>query len=161
MAAPKKTVRHDPKDMPVMGVQPDVTELKNKDEDRVYRLITADDPTAGVGYYETIGYEVETWKTGSDALGFKFGRTGREGEPMEFRGHLLMSCTKERAEQIEQFGPFGNQGQALADRIENVIVDKDSIPRDITRGIGTSSAGRPYISASWDASPKPSVTIGR
>lgn len=137
MAATKKTARRgrrrDPKKRAVDGSAA-WTRLENRRDDRHYVLVySGDGAEFGVPYYESLGYSIETVQPGGVAL--KAGRTSKNGEPVSFRGHVLMSISTEDYEDIVEYGPDGQSGQVGADEIEDRMVDR-SKGVDLLRGMG-------------------------
>lgn len=83
-------------------------------------------------YYQSLGYVVEEARAGGPSL--TAGVTSQEGQPIQVRGHILMSCSDQRRLEIEQYGPDGDSGQEQADVVEDAIVDR-SRGRDHLRGL--------------------------
>lgn len=119
-AASKVKPRKDPKPRHLDG-SAIWARLKNADPDRHYVYVNKGDPDA-MAHYDAAGYEVVTLEPGGVCPAG--GKTVRNGEPIEMRGLVLMSVSKERQAQIELEGADGNAGQAEADRIEQLIVDR-------------------------------------
>lgn len=103
------------------------SKVKNRDPDRDYVLVYQGTPhdEYGVGYYEGLGYEVEKHAEGPDAVALAGGKTTRGvGDPITFRGHVLMSCSKADKEQRVRWGDDGDTGQQSVDALEKKIVSK-------------------------------------
>lgn len=167
-SAPTQT-RKDPAPRPVTGVPTRGIEVMNKDPNRKYVLV---DKGAGgnrevicPAYYQELGFVIEFWPAfeglkGAEleaakqgALRFRGGDIGRSGEPMETRGHVLMSIDAEvLREQYEA-------AQREVDPIEEAIRDPEKAraaqlarAREVLRDRQISAAA---ISASpWDGSPE-------
>lgn len=106
--------------------------LKNARPDRHYVYVNKGD-TEALAYYDSIGYEVETLQPGG--VHPAGGKTGQVGQPIEVRGLVLHSIDIERHRQIVLEGPDGDSGQLGADRVEDIIVDRNGI--DPLRGMHT------------------------
>lgn len=95
--------------------------LKNQDPDKHYVFVNKGDLDA-MSFYDSVGFDVEVLKeNGVRPMG---GRTGKIGDPIEVRGMILHSISKERQAEIEMHGADGDSGQADADRIEQDIIDR-------------------------------------
>lgn len=109
--AVSQTTRKDPAPRPVTGVPTRGIEVLNKDPNRKYVLV---DKGAGgnrevicPAYYQELGWQVEYWPAfeglkgpelaaaRAGSLRFQGHDFGRDGEPMETRGHVLMSIDAE------------------------------------------------------------------
>lgn len=133
--APKQASsrRQDPPSRPTDGAAAWAQLRKPAGDDQHYVYVYEGDPEHGPDYYKAIGYHpVEYEKGGVRPMA---GKTGNSGDQIEMRGHVLMACSKERRAEIEQFGPDGVSGQALADAIDNRILD-DRGGIDHLRGLG-------------------------
>lgn len=129
---PQAAQRIDPKPRPTNGVHTS-TLLKDKDPNKKYVWVNLADSNA-LSTYEALGYIVEEQRDGGPHhMGGKLNR--KNGERIEWRGNLLMSISLERAMEIEKYGPDGDSGQDLADKIEGRYLEKDR-GRDPMRGIG-------------------------
>ncbi len=119
VATPKRV---DPKPRPVEGPAGEFS-LVGTDPGRFYAAInmTATGRFGPQGYLEA-GYQIETQR--ADGPRFRFGITAKPGQPIEYQGHVLMSCTNERKAEIELYGAFGGAGQEEVDRIHNLMVNK-------------------------------------
>lgn len=103
--------------------------LQNRDPGRFYVYVYKGSFEQGPEYYEAMGYDYERAREG----GVKpFGKL-EEGSVIERRGHVLMSCTLEHKQEIEQFGPDGISGQARIDEIEAHMI-KNRGAKDHLRG---------------------------
>lgn len=106
--------------------------LTNQDPSRVYALPYKGDDS--VADYEAMGYRIE--ERTPDGVNFLHGKTSRIGQPLEMRGHVLMSIDKSTHQDIVQHGPDGNTGQEYADLIDSKIIDRSGgIPHDPSRGL--------------------------
>jgi hypothetical protein len=120
-ATPKRV---DPKPRPVQGPAGEFS-LINEDPERHYVCANlATNHIGSPGYYEGIGYDVEIQKEGKDALKFAFGRGAKVGEPMQFQGTMLMSCSKERKAEIDLHGPFSGSGLLETKRVEDLMINR-------------------------------------
>ena len=92
------------------------------DRKYIYVYTNAADGT-GVPFYEELGYSVEHHGEGSPRMvGVK---KQPSGQPIMFRGHVLMSIPLEEAERIAREGaPMAGTGTAHWDRLEKQLVDK-------------------------------------
>lgn len=66
-------------------------------------------------YYISIGYEQEIAKP--DGVRIRLGEPVVIGSPLGWRGNFLLSCSKERAEEIFLKGPAGLTGQEYQDKL--------------------------------------------
>lgn len=71
--------------------------LKNADPAKKYVYVNKADQLGGIGYYENIGYEIETKRDGGPVCG-SLRKGTPNGSPIEFMGHVLMSIDKEEVE---------------------------------------------------------------
>jgi len=120
----KAPVRRDPRHARHIDGTSPWMQLINKRPDRVYKAIDKNDQMYGVAYYEMIGYVIEKVESGPNALRFAAGKTGRPGDDLENFGHVIMSVSQERADEIEQYGVTGDGGQNEANLVEQRIVNK-------------------------------------
>lgn len=133
----KNGPRVDPKRRHVQGISPWMT-LKNRDPERVYVLAGVPGSEFGPEYFEALGYETEVRRPGGPH--FAAGVTGKDGEPITYRGqHVLMSCSMEDYESRYEFGDGIAVGQAGYDQImkqigrskpTREIIDSNLRPRD-------------------------------
>lgn len=137
--------RKDPRRRHTDGVNP-WNYLKGRDPERHYVWVNKNSPSPEYGPegYEARGYVIEFRRPdGPQVLG---GKTVREGEPLEMRGHVLMSLPNAEHAEIQQFGEDGNSGQEDADRIEDIIINKRG-GFDPLRGVGVRGrSGMPFVS---------------
>lgn len=131
--APKKQKRSrkDPRPRPAYA---DINQVRGGDRDRKYVLVYR--PT--VERYLEIGYEIEVSRPGGPKLS---GRTVKDGEPLEYSGHVLMSMSAEDFADLQQYGhkdggAIAGLGQEHADAVEKAIISQTSARRDALRGIG-------------------------
>lgn len=120
-SAATKTVRRDPRPSALDATQP-ILALANKDPKRVYKLVYKADQQHGIEYYEYQGYEIETGRDGGPQ--WAMGKTAPQ-QPMERLGHVLMSCSRKRHEEIMQEGAFGDGGLRMAKEQERLIFSKN------------------------------------
>lgn len=66
-------------------------------------------------YYESIGYTIENCDP--DGPRIRLGTAVKMGQPLEWRGNYLLSCSAERSDEIFRNGPTGNTGQAYYDKL--------------------------------------------
>jgi len=143
MPAAKK-IRKDPVTRPINAGSP-YFELTSPQPDRKYVWVYKAAPEHGVEYYEAIGYTPVQYRRGG--VKARVGKMLKPGNFVESRGHILMECTAERAEEIYQFGEDGNSGQAAADVIERKMYNsKKAIAELSARVPMRSSHGSDYFS---------------
>lgn len=111
-------------------------QLKNFDTEKKYVLCDSNDKNPmGYQYYQSIGYDFELCV--KDGVRINLGSKPIEGKPLEWRGMVLMSCSKERADEIFRVGPTGNTGQEyfnkLMQRIQSNPTNKK--PHEIIPGL--------------------------
>lgn len=143
----RRPTRNDPSPRPADGAS-DGTRLLNKDPNKHY-VFVATSPNYVIGEYEDRGYQVEVLEEGGVSLS-RSRRGSKVGEEIRYRDMVLMSCSKERKAELDQFGEFGNTGWAKADRIEEKIIDKRSAQADLMRGI---RGARGYVGVSHEVGP--------
>lgn len=136
-------VRIDPVSRPLDGALP-WTEIKGKDPARYYVLVNERmggefdvsyyaGLAEGIGVPSTDGYQVEIVREG----GPRFSAGGGErGEPIRWRGMILMSCPKSFKELLEEVGDDGHSGQRSADERDRQYKRKGAY--DDLRGIASS-----------------------
>ncbi len=135
--------------------------LINRDPDRHYVWAYINDDETGKGKYLAMRYRVEVQEPGG--VRPVIGDTVQDGEEITASGHVLMSCSLERRQEIEQHGAFGEGGLALADRQEERMYEQtrdgamgDGGFRGKFRGAGVSNrelgiGGNGHITrAHWD-----------
>ncbi len=154
----KAPVRHDPKPRRTDGVGPG-SKLTGADPDRAYVFVNRyQGGVYDTSYFESLGgwaveeglceegerYRIEKYQEGG--LRLALGKTVRPGEPLEYRGMVLMSCSKQFKELLEQRGPEGDSGQEDADRVEEIINRRGRVA-DSLSGIGSTNrrTGTPDI----------------
>lgn len=129
----KLTARKDPPPRPTDGWHSVHHMLKGREPDFKYVWVSEENSLLGPDYYESIGYTVVRYTaTGGVSLG---SLTRKPGEPIRFRGNVLMRCTKLREEQIAYYGPDGDTGEELAGRIIRQINDRNHVPHEVTKGL--------------------------
>lgn len=109
-----------------------MTTLQDHDPNRSY-VWAPEHGTYDVGYYQSLGYDVEILREGA-VRPVRMGR-GKKGEPIMQLGQVLMSCPKEFRDEMDA------AGQRELDEIERKIYDK-SFPRNQVREAGISTRGR-------------------
>jgi hypothetical protein len=117
--------------------------LENEDPNRHYVWVARNKLT--LNEYRRMGYVPEVQRQGGVAVAGE--ESPREGAEVEACDHVLMSVSKDRAEDIQERGPWGATGQHLADVIEQKIVDRrKGAVMDHFRGLGVERHGRsPYF----------------
>lgn len=121
---PRPKLRIDPSSRPLDGALP-WTKIVGKDPSRYYVLVNERSGgefdvsfyaglAEGIGLPNSDGYVVETVREGGPKFGHG-GETGRSGEPIRFRGHVLMSCPMGFKELLQEVGEDGQSGQKAAD----------------------------------------------
>lgn len=94
--------------------------LVNPDPTRKYVLAPMDDQhPMNWQYYESMGYEVV--KRTPDGVKIRMGDNGKVGDPLKWRGNVLLSCSAERAQEIFESGPTGLTGQKYYDKLMEQI----------------------------------------
>lgn len=106
--------------------------LTNKEPGMVYKLIAPSNGPFGPSYYEALGYQRVEKRDGGP--GFAFGETSGTTSAVEYHGHVLMQISKERADEITEYGAMGGGGQAHLDEVESRVIDRGHMP-DSSRGI--------------------------
>lgn len=120
MSAARPKRRIDPPERPMATRRDDsipFATVTGKDPNRVYKLVNPQGVN-GVGMFDMMGYQVEKYREGGPRVR---GIAGEDGQTIESMGMILMSCSKERAEEIENEGAFGGAGQNGATDTEAVI----------------------------------------
>jgi hypothetical protein len=105
-------------------------ELKNKNPQRFYVAASLSDRESGLSFYKSMGWQQELFTGTPDCLQFVGGQSCEPGSPLERMGHVIVSIDKEQHEEIER------TGQAGADAVEDIIVDKSKGMVDLVRGLG-------------------------
>lgn len=118
--------------------QPNWLKLVNADPNRVYVMpYKAGNETDYVSHLLSLGYVIEKYST--DGPKPKALHASHHiGEPIEVRGHVLMSIEKERAEEIARTGENGNGGLDLADAME-LKIRRKLMHKEAFRDSGVSS----------------------
>lgn len=138
---PKRPRRKDPSARAVHGTA-QWGQLANKEPGRMYVLVNKHDSMAKATY-ESSGYRFERFRKGGvRPLGWD-DDNHEEGEIIEHVGMLLMSCSRERHEEIRRYGHDGEGGQADADRQEKLLRMQQA-GYDPMRGIAGFQPGRDY-----------------
>ncbi|MDX2253285.1 MAG: hypothetical protein NW202_13450 [Nitrospira sp.] len=111
----------------------DGAKVRNADPTRHYVLVY----TPQVDEYAENDYMIELVREGGPMVGA--GVTAKAGEPVQYRGHILMSISKESLrDQVINGSLDGHAfGQKWADAMEERILQKDG-GNDPLRGIGGS-----------------------
>lgn len=108
--------------------------LVNPKPDRKYVLAPTDEGhPMNYAYYSAIGYAVELAEPGGVRI--RLGTTPVIGEPLAWRGNILLSCSLERSDEIFRFGPTGNTGQAYYDKVMAKIKNNQLEDRVPVRGL--------------------------
>lgn len=95
-------------------------QLINPDVDKKYVLAPKDvQHPMSFEYYISIGYELELAIPGGTRI--RLGEPVVDGKPLAWRGNFLLSCSKERAEEIFLSGPTGLTGQNYQDKLMGKI----------------------------------------
>lgn len=113
-ATPK---RKDParKRRPSNAFDQTVIEPETKEPGRVYRFAALNAHYMGVRQMEQLGWRIEI--QGESPVRLRIGALGKEGEPMEYMGNILMSIEKEEADRANREGWYEEGGQDLLDEI--------------------------------------------
>jgi len=104
--------------------------LLNRRPDMYYVAVSKDGEA--IGQYEGMGYAIERYEEGGPRFSL---RTVKIGEPIEYRGTVLMSIAQETKDWIDQYGDDGESGWAMADKLEDKILDKSGAQKDLMRGL--------------------------
>jgi hypothetical protein len=120
--------RKDPRARHVEGVR---NRLVNPDPNKKYVWAFKGNAEYGPEDYENMGYNQEVYRKGGVTCSMK---TSKEGQPVEWMDHILMSIDKDGADYIEDYGLNGDSGQYRADEIEDYIIDKKRGGVDRLRG---------------------------
>lgn len=84
-------------------------------------------------YYLSIGYRLE--EATPDGVRIRLGEPVVIGQTLAWRGNFLLSCTKERAEEIFLDGPTGLTGQNYYDKLMNKIKRNELEKRVLVPGM--------------------------
>lgn len=90
-----------PRRLDQVGIGPMV---ENKDPRKHYVLANPASVDSGQPHYQHLGYEVERQKEGDRALRVTNALAKNKGEPLEWKGSILMSCPKEDYKERLEFG---------------------------------------------------------
>ncbi len=107
--------------------------LNNRDPDKHYVLVDSADTNQGIGHYESMGYQMEEY-SGEGGVRLRSVRPTK-GQPVEKNGSMLMSCSKERHQEIIEYGEDGDSGLEANSIVEQRIIRRRSGSDDM-RGIG-------------------------
>jgi hypothetical protein len=145
MARKTATVRKDPPAKPLNSGTP-YFQLINEEPDREYKWVYKGAREMGVDYYQDyLGYEPVQYMTGG--VRAKVGSPKKNGDFIESMGHLLMSCSKERAKEIEEHGADGQSGQIWADELERKMFNSKKAHAELARRVAFRSGdGTEYFS---------------
>lgn len=121
-SAPK---RADPSPRAVDGGHVTWNSLRNQDPNKHYVWVSLNkNSEINDDSYFGLGYDVERWVinskgeiTGVCPAAARV-RKNLDGEPIEVRGCVLMSCSLERYRELDQHGDGGGRGQKLVDAME-------------------------------------------
>lgn len=95
-------------------------QLKKADPTKKYVLAPKDEGHPfSYQYYESIGYKLE--EATKDGVRIVLGTTPVLGKPLEWKGHALLSCSKEHADKLFIEGPNGMTGQKYYDNLMQQI----------------------------------------
>jgi hypothetical protein len=95
-------------------------QLENPDPKKKYVLVpTSNNHPFGITHYKAQGYEIENRIKGGPSI--IMGTDVKEGSPLLWMECVLMSCSKQRADEIFQKGPTGNTGQEYFDKLMKQI----------------------------------------
>ncbi len=136
-AKKKPSVRKDPVLKPVNSGSP-YFDLVHEDPSKKYVWVFKAAPEMGVDYYrDAMGYEPVLFVPGG--VKPRVGRVLEQGQLIEAMGHILMFCSKERAQEIEENGVDGNSGQNYADQIEKKMRNSQKGIAELTRNVAMRS----------------------
>ncbi len=95
-------------------------QLKNADPNKKYVMCSQQEQhPMGYKYYESIGYSFEMAQ--KDGVTILLGEKAEIGKPLKWQGNYLMSCSKERAQEIFESGETGSTGQNYYDKLMSRI----------------------------------------
>jgi hypothetical protein len=86
----------------------------------------------GVEYYEMLGYKAVSPDDGV----LVSGRFKTRDNEITYLGNVLMCISREDHRELEQYGPNGDTGLALATKMEKQFVGRKNLGRDMFRGLG-------------------------
>jgi hypothetical protein len=99
-------------------------QLIKPDPERKYVLAPKDvQHPMSFEYYVSIGYQLE--EATPDGVRIRLGEPVVVGSPLAWRGNFLLSCSKERAEEIFLSGATGLTGQNYYDKLMQKIKRND------------------------------------
>lgn len=104
--------------------------LEGADTTKHYVWVSeVNDPTINVGYYKHLGYRVSQYdpREARPTVGYLEGDY-KQGDPIKQMGLVLMECSKERKDEIDQNGPDGKSGWVRVQKIVDTIKHKDMEP---------------------------------
>lgn len=131
----KAALRQDPDPRPTDGWSTSFCTPQNQDPSLHYVWVNqAGNAHMGTDYYESIGYDVVNYEETGVRLG-RFSSKNKMGQPVTFRGMVLMACPKTQKAWIEQHGEDGTGGQEELDRITAQIQNKKFVPSDVSKGL--------------------------
>lgn len=110
--------------------------LLQADPKKKYCLVPKDDNhPLNYMYYQSLGYEIEL--ATKDGVRIHMGSPVVDGKPLCMRELVLMSCSLERAQELFEYGPSGNTGQAYYDKLMARIRKNptNSKPNEIIPGL--------------------------
>lgn len=96
-------------------------QILNKDPKKKYVVVSKkEDEDLNYVYYQSIGFDfVRKQEKGGESV--YQGTPVKVGEPLEWRGMVVMYCSLERAKEIFLKGPSGSSGQEYQDRLMQKI----------------------------------------
>lgn len=125
--ATQKPRRKDPPRLKRVSNAFDNTRIKDgtTDPNRVYAFASLTARYMGVRSRQGLGWRIELER--KDGPKLVVGTSSNDGEPIRLDDCILMSIEREKWEHAQQFGWFGEGGQALLDERDAVIQRKGSI----------------------------------
>ena len=95
-------------------------QVRNGDPNRKYVLVPFHpNHPMNTNYYKSLGYRIELYEEGGAEV--ELGVPPVVGEPIEWQGNYLMSCSLQRSQEIFESGPTGNTGQKYQDALMEMI----------------------------------------
>gem|GEM_PF-6317227 len=116
--------------------------IQNADPTREYRWVSKFDQNA-LAHYKLSGFTVERYRPDGPMPMSWLGDNHEVNELVEQGDMVLMSVSKERAEEIRQYGHDGEGGQAQADEEEKMLITNRGA-MDPMRGIHGFMPGRHF-----------------
>jgi hypothetical protein len=101
----------------------------NGHPEMTYKLVYQGTTNEDVRAHEEQGWQIVCLSPDGPRLGGGVGATCKSGDPIEYRGHVLMDINKEDVQKVYE------AGQKRIDKIEDRIIDKDRGPLDPARGM--------------------------